>query len=74
MEEIQKIEIEINLSFNNFDLVCSSIDEKIKKYKETKIERYKSNHINYNNYNTVIYYKNTIEKLNIDFISNYRKY
>ena len=32
-EEIQKIEIEINLSFNNFDLVCSSIDEKIKKYK-----------------------------------------
>ena len=28
-----KIEIEINLSFNNFDLVCSSIDEKIKKYK-----------------------------------------
>ena len=32
-EEIQKIEVEINLSFNNFDLVCSSIDEKIKKYK-----------------------------------------
>ena len=32
-EEIQKIEMEINLSLNNFDLVCSSIDEKVKKYK-----------------------------------------
>ena len=32
-EELQKIELEINLSFNNFDFVCSNIDEKLKKYK-----------------------------------------
>ena len=32
-EEIQKIELEINLSLNNFDFVCSNIDEKLKRYR-----------------------------------------